>query len=436
MKITLCHWGTYLLLVVASGIGVAQDKTDAPAKPEAPKLKTELKLEDEKPKVDAKVAWKKLAARKLEIFNTLQKLKKDFAAAEGREAQAKIRDEFSDLIREFQVEIEPQLVELGEEVYAGDPGNQEAAEIVMQKAFNENQFDKSLDIATKLMAAKYKPNSVAVTAAISQYATHHFEEASAQLAELEKDNKLGSRYAQFPEAAKNYVEFWKQEQELRAAEEKLEGDKALPRVTFNTNKGAIVLELFEDQAPNTVANFISLVEAKKYDGIKFHRVINGFMAQGGDPNTLNDDPLDDGQGGPGHTIKCECYEANARKHFRGSLSMAHAGRDTGGSQFFITHLPTAWLNPNAESQRGHTVFGRIVEGLDLAMALRKGDKIETAVVTRKRPHDYKPVVVSDNPTKEEKPTEKTKDAEKTKDETKTEKPKSEDAPKSDSVKKE
>ncbi|MCY2964071.1 MAG: peptidylprolyl isomerase [Planctomycetota bacterium] len=169
----------------------------------------------------------------------------------------------------------------------------------------------------------------------------------------------------------------------------------MPQVVFKTNKGDIVIELFENEAPNTVANFISLVEKKKYDGIKFHRVIPNFMAQGGDPNTLDEDPQNDGQGGPGYSIPCECYNGNARMHFQGSLSMAHAGKDTGGSQFFITHLPTPHLNPNLEEERGHTVFGRVIKGLDIALALRVGDEIESARVLRKRKHPYEPETLPD-----------------------------------------
>ncbi|MSR59564.1 MAG: peptidylprolyl isomerase [Planctomycetaceae bacterium] len=161
----------------------------------------------------------------------------------------------------------------------------------------------------------------------------------------------------------------------------------MPRVLFKTNKGDIVLELFENEAPNTVANFVSLVEAKKYDGIAFHRVLPNFMAQGGDFSTREKDPSD----GPGYTIACECYNDKTRMHFQGSLSMAHAGKDTGGSQFFLTHRPTAHLNyTKGKTDSNHTVFGRIIKGLDVALAIRPGDKIESAKVLRKRDHAYKP----------------------------------------------
>ncbi|MBC7856939.1 MAG: peptidylprolyl isomerase, partial [Pirellulaceae bacterium] len=110
----------------------------------------------------------------------------------------------------------------------------------------------------------------------------------------------------------------------------------MPRVKMTTTKGVMVIELFENEAPDTVGNFLSLVEKKFYDDKSFHRVLNHFMAQGGDPKG-------DGTGGPGYQIYCECHKPDYRRHFRGCLSMAHAGRDTGGSQFFLTFRPTPEL---------------------------------------------------------------------------------------------
>lgn len=162
------------------------------------------------------------------------------------------------------------------------------------------------------------------------------------------------------------------------AEEK-EKEK-LPQVLLKTNKGEILLELYEDEAPNTVANFVSLVEKKFYDGLKFHRVIPGFMAQGGDPEGR-------GSGGPGYAIKCECYRKDHRDHDRGVISMAHAGRDTGGSQFFITFDKTPHLDGK------HTVFGKVVKGMEAVDKLKQGDVIEKATVVRKRDHEYKPETI-------------------------------------------
>ena len=163
----------------------------------------------------------------------------------------------------------------------------------------------------------------------------------------------------------------------------------LPQVLFKTSKGDILIELYEDEAPNTVANFITLVEKKFYDGIVFHRVLEDFMAQGGDPTGK-------GSGGPGYCIPCECYKEGARKHTKkGTLSMAHAGRDTGGSQFFLTFRATPHLDGK------HTVFGQVIKGEDVLDKLRrvdpgnpdpesKPDKIVEATVVRKRDHKYEP----------------------------------------------
>jgi len=160
----------------------------------------------------------------------------------------------------------------------------------------------------------------------------------------------------------------------------------LPRVKIETTKGTIIVELFENEAANTVANFISLVEQHFYDGTPFHRVIPQFMAQGGDPTGT-------GTGGPGYAIACECDQPGARKHFLGSLSMAHAGKNTGGSQFFLTFRPTEHLDGR------HTVFGRVIEGFDVLPKLQRTegergggepDKILKAEVLRKRDHVYVP----------------------------------------------
>ncbi len=156
-----------------------------------------------------------------------------------------------------------------------------------------------------------------------------------------------------------------------------------------TSKGEILIELFENDAPNTVANFIELVHLKFYDGIKFHRVIPGFMAQGGDPTGS-------GAGGPGYRFKDE-IKPESRVHFRGTLSMANAGPDTNGSQFFLTHLPTEWLNGK------HTVFGRVVAGQDVVDALLMGDVITKAEVVRKRDHEYKVVRIDDTKPPEKSP---------------------------------
>jgi peptidyl-prolyl cis-trans isomerase B (cyclophilin B) len=147
--------------------------------------------------------------------------------------------------------------------------------------------------------------------------------------------------------------------------------------TFETNRGTIVAELYDKDAPNTVANFEKLANSKFYDGVKFHRVIPDFVVQGGDPNS-RDMPAGDpriGTGGPGYKIKCETA-GNPRKHEVGALSMAHAGKDTGGSQFFmvLSEANTRHLNGV------HTVFGKVTKGLDVMQKIKPNDVMNSVRV--------------------------------------------------------
>ncbi len=139
--------------------------------------------------------------------------------------------------------------------------------------------------------------------------------------------------------------------------------------TIETTKGTIELELFDDDAPGTVANFRKLIGEGFYDGLTFHRVVPNFVIQGGCPNTREGASGMPGTGGPGYKIKCEVKD-NPRKHDdKGVLSMAHAGPNTGGSQFFITLRDTPHLDGL------HTVFGRVTGGLDIVDQVREGDRM-------------------------------------------------------------
>ena len=142
----------------------------------------------------------------------------------------------------------------------------------------------------------------------------------------------------------------------------------MSKVIFETDEGKITFELFSNDAPNTVDNFIKLVDEGFYNGLAFHRVIPGFMAQGGCPNTREGSNGMPGTGGPGYSIKCEI---NPNKHLKGSLSMAHAGKDTGGSQFFIVYDPQPHLDGV------HTVFGK-TENMDVVLKLTNGSRISNA----------------------------------------------------------
>ncbi len=224
-----------------------------------------------------------------------------------------------------------------------------------------NDFDKADKFAKKAV----EMNSLKADPGQSEAAQDVFSQAVRYLQEKDRFRKR-----------------WEAEKKVRDAEAAADNN---PRVKFTLEKGDIVIELFEDQAPIATANMITLVKDGFYDGIVFHRVLPNFMAQGGDPTGK-------GSGGPGYSIACECYRPDARKHFRGSLSMAHAGKDTGGSQFFLCFVPTDFLDGK------HTAFGRVVEGMELLGEIQRidpdkptgaePDKIVKAEVVRDRGHAY------------------------------------------------
>jgi peptidyl-prolyl cis-trans isomerase B (cyclophilin B) len=139
------------------------------------------------------------------------------------------------------------------------------------------------------------------------------------------------------------------------------------KATFELSGGAVVCELFAKEAPITVNNFVFLAREGFYDGTTFHRVIADFMIQGGDPTAT-------GRGGPGYKFEDECRSASAKRHAVGSLSMANAGPNTNGSQFFITHVVTDWLDGK------HTVFGQVIEGQDTVNRTKQGETLKKVTI--------------------------------------------------------
>ncbi len=250
--------------------------------------------------------------------------------------------------------------------------------------YGRNEYSRVLDI---IDGARHSPKNVpqlAFLKAKSLFAEHRFQEAVETLALLPESPQLKAPHllelATLRRAAPEYVKLWQKEQELRAKEASADD---LPIVTLETERGTIKLELFENEAPITVANFVTLVENGFYDNTTFHRVVPNHVTQGGDPNTKPGGTGVIGEGGPGYTIADEFTKPDARAHFSGSLGMAHsAAPNSGGSQFYICHEPKPDLNGK------YTVFGRVVEGLEIARAMKLGDKLISAKVERKRDHEY------------------------------------------------
>jgi cyclophilin family peptidyl-prolyl cis-trans isomerase len=316
--------------------------------------------------------------------------------AANEDKRTEIQQQWKELIAKGE-KMESTLIEAAEKAYAESPNSDLEITAFLAKLLarkvKADDYEPAARIGKLLMENKCADKQVPNLAGIAAFAVSDFDGAEKYLRQAEKDgyyqsasneDKLAQIGQLYLQQAGSYKDAWAKEKATREMEAKADD---LPRVLLKTNEGDMVIELFENQAPNTVANFISLVRKGFYNGLAFHRVLAGFMAQGGDPKG-------DGSGGPGYTIACECSRPDHRLHFRGSLSMAHRGRDTGGSQFFLTFVPTSHLDGK------HTVFGRVIEGMDVLAKLQRRDpgdpeaprpdKIIEAKVLRKRPHAYEP----------------------------------------------
>jgi len=369
----------------AESPAVAEQPAEPPAAAEQPSA------EAEEPAAEAGAAQQAFDAAFTEwkdLLKKLRELKSEYGNADPDRAD-QIRTEWEQAIASGE-QLLDKVRSSAQAAYSANPQpGSELEEFLISLAgddANRDDYEPAAELAQTLLDSGCDRKELYQAAGIAMLATNQFEKADELLNKAADAGTLNDVGRKYLGDLADYKKFWETEKKLREQEAAADD---LPRVKLTTSKGDIVIELFENEAPETVGNFVSLVESGFYDGLTFHRVLPGFMAQGGCPSG-------DGTGGPGYKIYCECYKDNHRKHFRGSLSMAHAGRDTGGSQFFLTFLPTPHLNGM------HTVFGRVIEGFDVLARLKRidpsaggGDKPEPdrilkAEVVRKRDHEYKP----------------------------------------------
>ncbi len=232
-------------------------------------------------------------------------------------------------------------------------------------------------------------SSIALEAAegVLRYRLGEFEAAIKLLEPVIKGYPVDEELASKLTFSQKYAPLWAQELGMRQADAKKDD---LPRARVVTSRGAFVVELFEDDAPNTVKNFVWLARHGFWEGLLFHRVIPFFMTQGGDPFSPSGDPRL-GSGGPGYAIRTE---PSRRLPFRGMIAMANAGKDSEGSQFFLTTGTSAHL------EGSFSIFGRVIEGQDVVDSLVRGDKIVNVEIVRVREHDYRPTTVAGKPAPE------------------------------------
>lgn len=357
-----------------------------------------LHAAEEKPPAADSDEFKQVEHQWKSLLTEIAEAQSKVAAATPTERLA-IKSEVDKLTRQAD-ELSPKLQAAAEKAYLADDKDKGKADLLFIMALahlRSDDYEEALRLAKLLIDHHYPPDDVYQAyriAASAAFATMQLDDAKKYIVAASEGKEVSDpALLQLQAAIAHYEPLWQREQKLRAAEKEADD---LPRVKLQTSKGDIVVELFENEAPNTVANFISLVEKGLYDGTQFHRVLPGFVAQGGDPFSKNRgaNAGQVGTGGTDYTIACECVLPEHREHFRGALSMAHSGPNTGSSQFFLTFAPTASLDGR------HTVFGRIIDGMDVLAKIQRvnpekpagetPDTIVKAEVLRKRPHEYTP----------------------------------------------
>lgn len=330
--------------------------------------------------------WRRLARQ-------MQELRTRFLASNAENRKV-VREEYGKVLTDSE-RVLRELVPVLKKAYAANPADPELSELMITLAklfFDGDKFESSLELAEGLIAQD-SPSIGAYD--IAGQSAHELD----RLDDAEKYFRLGLEKNALSPFGRQLLEELPQRRTLveaemaRRAADEAKGD--LPRMRLHTTRGDIVLELFEDDAPNTVASFLGLVADGFFDDLAFHRVISGFGAMSGSPTS-------DGQGGPGYETLVENDSAHARPHLRGAVSMVPLTKRTNGSQFFITLRPSRAKGLDGKQ----TVFGRVIEGMDVATWLHRydaqepnslfePDRILEATIIRRRGHRYDAVTTAD-----------------------------------------
>lgn len=385
------------LLAAMSCIAPGFGQDDAKKKPQDEKSKLPAAPVTDKGS-DARLKYEEMLQVWKDRLKKLRDLRVEYATTTDKDKLIGIEEAWRKEIADIEFAL-PELTRTAETAYKeapnADPQLTQFLVKIVEDAYKRDEVEKVFQIGQTLIANEADHKPLYEMTGYAALCVCDFEKAKEYLEQAKKLDKITPVGLDALEHLEEIKKNWEVELELRKkqADDLLPPDKRLPLVKLETSKGEIILELFEDEAPETVGNFISLVESGFYKDQKFHRVLPHFMVQGGCPKG-------DGTGGPGYNIYCEVDKPGARKHFRGSLSMAKtAARDTGGSQFFLCMRPTNHLDGQ------HTVFGRIVQGIEVLAKIERtqsddpDDKdykpgelttLFDAKVLRKRDHEYKP----------------------------------------------
>jgi cyclophilin family peptidyl-prolyl cis-trans isomerase len=365
----------------------AAQETAAQADPAPPAAEQGVAKEAAPDPQQARAAFEAKLTEWKETLKQLRTLKHEYQLADEA-GRANLEQQWTATIARSN-DLLPAVAEAAMNAYRAAPNEDRELTSFLMKLLQDyvanDRYEVAAVLGNALIDNQCDMPQIYREAGVANFAINNLDRTLEILNKAEATNSLSGDTRALRTAVEDYKGFWKQEQELRQKESAADD---LPRVKLTTTKGDMVIELFENEAPETVGNFLSLVKKGFYDGLTFHRVLAGFMAQVGCP-------VGDGTGGPGYTIYDECGKPEARRHFRGSVSMAKTNApNSGGSQFFICFRPAPDLNGK------HTVFGRVIEGIEVLDKLQRRDptakdppepdKIIKAEVLRDRGHEYLP----------------------------------------------
>jgi cyclophilin family peptidyl-prolyl cis-trans isomerase len=337
-------------------------------------------------KTDAADDFKRVCAEWKDVLSQLATLKIEYRTADAQK-QAEIQRKWGPLMDQATA-LKDKVMAAARQAYAAAPNaDRQITELLVtlvEQCVAHDDYEPAYETAKLLMSHGCTDPRLPSLAGIAAFSMNDYDAAEAYF-------KQGAEHRTLSEPARKLMpqvdyerQSWAKEQQIRKAEAKAND---LPRVLLKTNRGDIELELFENEAPNSTANFLTLADKGFYNGLTFHRVLPGFMAQGGCPKG-------DGTGGPGYNIPEEFTTPKHRLHFRGSVAMARSQHpDSAGSQFYLMFAPNGSLDGN------YTVFGRVVKGFDVLAKIQRRDpssrdeqadpdKIVEAKVLRKRAHAY------------------------------------------------
>ncbi|MBQ4143526.1 MAG: peptidylprolyl isomerase [Thermoguttaceae bacterium] len=342
----------------------------------------------------AAVRYQKAQEAYKKAVQNVRELQKQYVKLETDEEEREEIGEKLQKYADFLTKLHPKLMDYAEEAWNEAPSRDPEMLRVIVEVLEVRLAMEEYERASKILEGLFAQNVQDIlpdlydAAGETAFMLNQFEKAGKYFAEAEAKNVLSERCKAFQKDLVYYRTAWAKESVLRERD-KTAGD--LPRVELETTKGAIVLELYENEAPNTVANFIYLAEKGFYDGLYFELVVPGLFAESG----RSMETLD---GGPGYAIRDEFDEKSMRTHYRGTVSMANAGPNTAGSRFFLC------FTPMREMDGKFVVFGRVVKGMDVLSQLQRidpanpdpmaePDQIVNVRVIRKRDHKYRPKVL-------------------------------------------